>query len=391
MGNIVLPMSAIFVYLNHELVVKFITSKDLTINSKSLRQTLQSSIERRIIIKDFLPIFSSCASSLVELTLVEGEVVFLECDDAGGGGGGGGIKSAVAIIPFDVVSVVSITHVCWGEDPGAFKLVEVWLRFEDDVGMIDSEAGNIEDKVNVAVPVSSFNVGWTGCGIHIAGVSVVDLGSWLHTVWDNSIMFWCSVLIPLMAGELYVDMGCRFFGGSRLWLCWAWTPPFNGSGLCFNKEVIEGGLSWIWNWPGGLRMLGDAFDEIIGTQDTSLGKLCIISDFWFSICCCRWFLIGSKPPIRVWWFEIDRAGDWEGGKGILNLTADDGWDEEDGWDAGKDVWVFTGTAFAEWGGWSKNTSWISEDFLLSVDSTWRPCKPPCWVRTRTLLSFHDIL
>ena len=107
-----LPMSAIFVYLNHERVVKLLTSKDLTINSKSLRQTLQSSIERRIIIKDFLPIFSSCASSLVELTLVEGDVVFLECDDAGGGGGGGGIKSAVAIIPFDVVSVVSITHVC---------------------------------------------------------------------------------------------------------------------------------------------------------------------------------------------------------------------------------------------------------------------------------------
>ena len=43
--------------------------------------------------------------------------------------------------------------------------------------MIDSEAGNIEDKVNVAVPVSSFNVDWIGCGIHIAGVSVVDLGS----------------------------------------------------------------------------------------------------------------------------------------------------------------------------------------------------------------------
>ena len=104
-----LPMSAIFVYLNHELVVNLLTSKDLTINLKSLRQ---SSIEHRIIIIDFLPIFSSCASSLVELTLVEGDVVFLECDDAGGGGGGGGIKSAVAIIPFDVVSVVSITHVC---------------------------------------------------------------------------------------------------------------------------------------------------------------------------------------------------------------------------------------------------------------------------------------
>ena len=99
-----LPMSAIFVYLNHELVVNLLTSKDLT--------KKQSSIEHRIIIIDFLPIFSSCASSLVELTLVEGEVVFLECDDAGGGGGGGGIKSAVAIIPFDVVSVVSITHVC---------------------------------------------------------------------------------------------------------------------------------------------------------------------------------------------------------------------------------------------------------------------------------------
>ena len=99
-----LPMSAIFVYLNHELVVNLLTSKDLT--------KKQSSIEHRIIIIDFLPIFSSCASSLVELTLVEGDVVFLECDDAGGGGGGGGIKSSVAIIPFDVVSVVSITHVC---------------------------------------------------------------------------------------------------------------------------------------------------------------------------------------------------------------------------------------------------------------------------------------
>ena len=90
----------------------------------------------------FLPMSPSCASSLVELTLVDGDVEFLECGCGGGGGGGGGISSVGE--PFDVAS---ITHVC-GDD-GESNLVG--CRFVlVDVGMMDREGARIDAKVIVA-------------------------------------------------------------------------------------------------------------------------------------------------------------------------------------------------------------------------------------------------
>ena len=139
----------------------------------------------------FLPISRSCPSSLVELTLADGDVVFLECD-CGGGGGGGGMSSVDGVGPL-FWSNDSTMHWYW--DDGEFNLVEPWLRFDVvEVGMIDREGGKSDDKVSVVVD-SSFG-GWGGgCWTHTAGVKVVDLGSWLQTVWDNSKVFGCSVLI----------------------------------------------------------------------------------------------------------------------------------------------------------------------------------------------------
>ena len=101
-----------------------------------------------------LPISRSWASSLVELTFVEGEVEFLECD-VGGGGGGGGIKSVDVVEPL-IMSVVSISQVCWDE-AGESNLEGLWFKLEDDVGMMDREGGKIDDSVIVAVVGSSLN------------------------------------------------------------------------------------------------------------------------------------------------------------------------------------------------------------------------------------------
>ena len=88
----------------------------------------------------FLPMSRSCASSLVELTLVDGDVEFLECAGGGGGGGGGGISSVGE--PFDVAS---ITQVCGGDEAGDSNLFMLV-----DVGMIDRERDRIDDNVIVA-------------------------------------------------------------------------------------------------------------------------------------------------------------------------------------------------------------------------------------------------
>ena len=111
-----------------------------------------------------LPISPSWASSLVELTFVEGEVEFLECDDGGGGGGGGGISS-VDVEPFIASDVVSITQVCWGDEEAGESNLEglLWLKLEDDVGMIDKEGGNMDANVIVAVDSSLNGCGRGGC------------------------------------------------------------------------------------------------------------------------------------------------------------------------------------------------------------------------------------
>ena len=71
-----------------------------------------------------------------------------------------------------------------------------WFKLEDDVGMMEREGGKIDDKVIVAVVGSSLNWCWGGDWIFKAGVSVVDRGSWLQTFCDNSMIAWCSDLMP---------------------------------------------------------------------------------------------------------------------------------------------------------------------------------------------------
>ena len=81
---------------------------------------------------------------------MDGDVVFLECD-CGGGGGGGGISSVDGVDPI-ICSYESTIRGC-GDDAES-SLVELWLRFVVDVGMIDKEGGKSDDKVKVVVDSS---------------------------------------------------------------------------------------------------------------------------------------------------------------------------------------------------------------------------------------------
>lgn len=86
----------------------------------------------------------------------------------------------------------------------------------------------------------------------------------------------------------------------------------------------------------------------------------------------------------------EEGTDDDGGNGILNFT-DATEDDEPVGGAAADNEVVGCTELFELDDWSRKTSWISEAFLFSADKTWRPCKPAWWDKTRTLLSFHDIL
>ena len=55
-----------------------------------------------------------------------------------------------------------------------------------------------------------------------------------------------------------------------------------GIGWCFSRVDIDGGLSCIWN---GCNREDGLLDEIIGTHDTSLGRLCKINDLLVSEGC----------------------------------------------------------------------------------------------------------